>query len=73
MFRTLIYPSSGACDSVVELPHVVLFCNGGGFSVSVNLWCVVVCVFGVKCFVVLLQLVGVFSLILILTVIVYAL
>ena len=21
MFRTLIYPSSGACDSVVELPH----------------------------------------------------
>ena len=21
MFRTLIYPSSGACDFVVELPH----------------------------------------------------
>jgi len=21
MFRTLIYPSSGACDYVVELPH----------------------------------------------------
>ena len=21
MFRTLIYPSSGACDCVVELPH----------------------------------------------------
>jgi len=25
MFRTLIYPSSGACDCAVELPHVVLF------------------------------------------------
>jgi len=22
MFRTLIYPSSGACDCVVELPHL---------------------------------------------------
>ena len=21
MFRTLIYPSSGACDCIVELPH----------------------------------------------------
>jgi len=21
MFRTLMYPSSGACDCVVELPH----------------------------------------------------
>jgi len=25
MFRTLIYPSSGACDYSVELPHVILF------------------------------------------------
>ena len=26
MFRTLIYPSSGACDCVVELPHLS-FCS----------------------------------------------
>jgi len=25
MFRTLIYPSSGACDCVVELPHVCMY------------------------------------------------
>jgi len=45
MFRILIYPSSGAWDFVVELPHrFILFCKDGGFSISVNLWCLVVCV-----------------------------
>ena len=33
---------------------VVLFCKDGWFSVSVNLRCIVVCVFGVMCFVALL-------------------
>jgi len=44
MFRTLIYPSSGTCDCVVITTSVILFCKDGGFSVSVNLWCLVVCV-----------------------------
>jgi len=36
MFRTLIYPSSGACDSSVELPHwsIVL----GSMYVGVSVW-----------------------------------
>ena len=38
MFRTLIYPSSGACDCVVELPHgrVVL----GSLCIGVLVWLV---------------------------------
>jgi len=45
MFRTLIYPSSGACDFAVELPHLLL-CSvkTEDFGVSVRLWCLVVCV-----------------------------
>jgi len=62
MFRTLIYPSSGPCDCAVELRN--LSCKVEGFSVSVHLWCIVLCVFGVMGFVALLQLVGVFTLIL---------
>ena len=52
MFRTLIYPSSGACDCAVELPHRS-FCSvkNGGFSFIVHLWCLVVW-FGVTCLVV---------------------
>ena len=36
MFRTLIYPSSGACDYSVELPHwsIVL----GPMCVGVSVW-----------------------------------
>ena len=36
MFRTLIYPSSGACDYCVELPHwsIVL----GSLCVGVSVW-----------------------------------
>jgi len=36
MFRTLIYPSSGACDCSVELPHwsIVL----GSMCVGVSVW-----------------------------------
>ena len=64
VFRTLIYPSSGACDCYVESLHrVVLFCKDGGFSISVNYgvyWCVLV----VTCFVALSKLVSVFLLIL---------
>ena len=29
---------------LLKYPLVVLFCKDGGFSVSVHLWCVVVCV-----------------------------
>jgi len=38
MFRTLIYPSSGACDFAVELPHwsYVL----GIMCVAVSVWLV---------------------------------
>ena len=38
MFRTLIYPSSGACDYSVELPHwsIVL----GSICVEVSVWLV---------------------------------
>jgi hypothetical protein len=36
MFRVLIYPSSGACDSYVELFHG-LFCSGT-MRVVVTLW-----------------------------------
>ena len=45
MFRTLIYPQSGACDFAIELPHRLL-CSVKTecFGVSVNLWCFVVCV-----------------------------
>jgi len=45
MFRTLIYPSSGAYDYSVELPHW-LYCSvkNGGFNISVRLWYVVMCV-----------------------------
>ena len=45
MFRTLIYPSSGACDFAAELPHRLL-CSvkTEDFGVSVHLWCLVVCV-----------------------------
>ena len=32
MFRTLIYPSSGTCDCVVELPHRS-FCSTYGTTV----------------------------------------
>jgi len=41
MFQTLIYPSSGACEKNYQ---VVLFCKDGEFGISVNLWCLVVCV-----------------------------
>jgi len=45
MFRALICPFSGVCDYVVELRHwLILFCKDGVLSVSVNLWCLVVCV-----------------------------
>ena len=45
MFRALICPSSGVCDCVVELPRwLISFCKDGGVGVSVNLWCLVVCV-----------------------------
>ena len=44
MFPTLIYPSSGACDFAVELPHRLCSVKTEGFGVSVNLWCLVVCV-----------------------------
>ena len=44
-FRTLVCPPSGACDYAVELPHRSFpFCKDGGFSVSVNVWCLAVCV-----------------------------
>ena len=45
MFRTLIYPSSGARDSVDELPHLS-FCSvkTDVLANSVPLRCVVVCV-----------------------------
>ena len=36
MFRMLIHPSSGACDSVVELFHG-LYCSGT-MCVGVTLW-----------------------------------
>ena len=36
MFRTLIHPSSGACDLFVELFHV-LYCSGT-MCVGVTLW-----------------------------------
>ena len=44
MFRTLIYPSSGACDCVVELPHrssCSQFVVCGSFCCG---WCLVVLV-----------------------------
>ena len=54
MFRTLIYPSSGACDCVVELPHrSSCSVKMDVLAISVALHCVVVC-FGVMCFVALL-------------------
>ena len=37
MFRTLIYPSSGACDCCWITTSVFLFCKDGWFSVSLNL------------------------------------
>ena len=45
MFRTLIYPSSGAFDCAVKLPHRLL-CSvkTEDFGASVHLWCLVVCV-----------------------------
>ena len=36
MFRTLIYPSSGACDYSVELPH--WSCVLGSMCVGVSVW-----------------------------------
>jgi len=42
MFRTLICPSSGACDCVVELPHRWLcsqFVVGWRFSAAGFGWC----------------------------------
>jgi len=36
MFRMLIHPSSGACDLLVELFHV-LYCSGS-MCVGVTLW-----------------------------------
>jgi len=36
MFRTLIYPSSGACDYSVELPH--WSCILGSMCVGVSVW-----------------------------------
>jgi len=36
MFRTLIHPSSGACDLFVELLHA-LYCSGS-MCVGVTLW-----------------------------------
>ena len=35
MFQTLIYPSSGACDCAVELPHVILF----SVRCVLEIWC----------------------------------
>ena len=37
MFRTLIYPSSGACDCAVELPHPSFFLGSLCVGVSVRL------------------------------------
>ena len=36
MFRMLVHPSSGACDLLVELFHV-LYCSGS-MCVSVTVW-----------------------------------
>ena len=45
MFRTLIYPSSGACDCVVELPHrSSCSVKMDVLAISVPLRCIVVCV-----------------------------
>ena len=45
MLRTLIYPSSGACDCVVELPHrSSCSVKTDVLAISVTLRCVVVCV-----------------------------
>ena len=45
MFRTLICPSSGVYDYVVELTYwLISFCKNGGISFNVNLWCLVVCI-----------------------------
>ena len=54
MFRTLICPSSGACDCVDGLPHR-LSCSvkTDVFVISVPLRCVMV-LFGVMCIVALL-------------------
>ena len=50
MFQALICPYSGVCDYVVELPHwPISFCKDGGASVSVNLWCLVLCIWCVVC------------------------
>ena len=44
MFRTLIYPSSGACDCVDELPYRSSFSvKTDVLAISVPLRCVVVC------------------------------
>ena len=44
MFRTLIYPSSGACDFVDELPHrSSCSVKTDVLAISVPLRCVVVC------------------------------
>ena len=52
--KRLIYPSSGACDCVVELPHrSSCSVKMDVLAISVALHCVVVC-FGVMCFVALL-------------------
>ena len=71
MFRTLIYPSSGACDCVVELPHLS-FCSVKTEDLALvqHLQCVVLCVWcDVSCRFVVVG--GVFSLIL--TAVYYAL
>jgi len=53
MFRTLIYPSSGACDCAAELPHRS-FCSAKMEDLAlVKIYGVWWCVFGVMCFVVL--------------------
>jgi len=44
MFQTVIYPSSGACDCAVELPHRSFCSVKTEDLVLVYIWCLVVCV-----------------------------
>jgi len=54
MFRTLIYPSSGACDCAIELPHWS-YCSVKTEDLALVKICGVSwCVFGVMCYVALL-------------------
>ena len=50
MFRILMYPSSGACDCVDELPHrSSCSVKTGVLAISAPLRCVVVCLCDVFC------------------------